>query len=120
MPPRTQPTGDPALKTPARRALRATIKARALREGWGCQMPTCHMPNRAIRWDAPYPNPWSYVLDEIHPRHLGGSPTDPANVRPAHLRCNAIAGAKITATKRRKQARPRPRPAKITITDPRW
>lgn len=96
MPPRRHaPTGDPALKTPARKALRAQVKRDAIAEGRGCEIPRCVMPSRRIDWAAKL-GPWSYVLDEVTPRVLGGSPIDPANVRPAHHRCNAVAGVAIT------------------------
>lgn len=38
------------------------------------------------------PHPMSFVVDEILPVSQGGSPTDPANTRPAHWICNARRG----------------------------
>lgn len=96
---RYAPTGDPALKTPERRALRLTILAQ-VKNGRGCEMPTCLMPHRGIDWRAKPRTPWAYVLDEIVPRDRGGRADDPGNVRPAHHRCNSSAGAAITNQKR--------------------
>lgn len=41
--------------------------------------------------------PWSLECDEAIPVSLGGSPTDPANVRPVHRVCNQRRGARMDA-----------------------
>jgi 5-methylcytosine-specific restriction endonuclease McrA len=33
-------------------------------------------------------DPWSFTVDHVVPLSRGGSGNDPANVRPAHRRCN--------------------------------
>lgn len=96
MPTRGRPTGDPALKSWARIQLRAAVKAQAIATGRGCEIPHCLLPTRTINWTAPRFAPDSYVLDEIKKRRMGGSPTDPTNVRPAHHRCNSVDGVKLT------------------------
>lgn len=102
---KTHPIGDPALKTPARRRLRRAILVQ-VQGGRGCEIPTCLMSHRVIDWRAAPGTPWAYVLDEITPRYIGGRADDPQNVRPAHHRCNAAGGARITqAIKRGKRAR---------------
>jgi hypothetical protein len=86
------PSDDPRLKTPARKALRATV-AKECGPCWRCGLP--------IDYSLPWPHLRSYVLDEIISRDDGGDPLDPQNVAPAHLDCNARAGAAITNRKRR-------------------
>jgi hypothetical protein len=93
----TPTTGDPRLSSPARRRLVAAIRDAALSMAIPPPCGYCHKP---IHWYAKA-GPWRYVLDEWPtPRHLGGDPTDPSNVRPAHHRCNASAGAAVTNAKR--------------------
>lgn len=41
--------------------------------------------------------PWSMEVDELVPVSRGGSPTDPANVRPVHRICNERRGARMDA-----------------------
>ena len=41
--------------------------------------------------------PWSMEVDEVVPVSRGGSPTDPANVRPVHRLCNQRRGARMDA-----------------------
>lgn len=66
----------------------------------------CGICGRAIDVDAPQwridPKdgrrkraPWSLECDEVVPVSRGGSPTDPANVRPAHRLCNQRRGARL-------------------------
>lgn len=86
-----------------------------VKQGRGCEMPTCLMPTREIDWTAPARTPWAYVLDEIIIRDHGGRADDPENVRPAHHRCNSAAGARITNAKRQ-ASNPAARPA----TASRW
>lgn len=81
-------TGDPALKTRARRNLRALIAAKRL----PCQAPACKYPGQPIdyqpqRKGQPW-NPLGYELGEIVPRAMGGRADDPGNVRPEHADCN--------------------------------
>ncbi len=88
---RHAPTGDPALKTPARLRLRDAVKALGL---------PCARCGNPIDYTLKGPHPWSYVLGEIIPRYLGGSAEDPNNVQPEHWRCGAQDGARITNAKR--------------------
>ena len=83
---RYAPTGDPALKSAARKQLRAQVKALGL---------PCARCGMEIDYQAKR-GPLSYVLGEIMPRYLGGSATDPNNVQPEHWRCSAQSGARIT------------------------
>ena len=39
--------------------------------------------------------PWSLECDEVVPVSRGGSPTDPANLQPAHRLCNQRRGNKL-------------------------
>lgn len=91
MPPRRfAPTGDPALKTVERKRLRLAVA----KGHPPCMAPVCYLPGVPIDYEAKR-GPASYVLGEIVPRVLGGSPVDPVNVRPEHHRCNAIAGVQL-------------------------
>lgn len=117
MPRRGQPTGDPALKTPARRALRAAVLAQVKAGHRGCEIPDCVMNSRVIDWRAPRFDPWAMVLDEILPRDRGGRADDPANVRPAHWRCNSRAGTAITNAKLAARRHP---PQTITLAIDDW
>ncbi len=83
---KAQPTGDPRLKTPARKALRARVAALGL---------PCHRCGHPIN----YTGPWD--LDELLARDDGGDPLDPTNVAPTHVTCNRAAGARRTNAKRR-------------------
>ncbi|GAB6902500.1 hypothetical protein [Kineosporia succinea] len=113
---RTRTTGDPALKTYARKQLRAAILIE-VKAGRGCEKPRCLMRTRAIAWWLPRTSPWSYDLDEILTRDQGGSPTDPHNVRPAHARCNRSAGAGLTNSKRRARAAAARGPLDVHLDD---
>lgn len=101
-------TGDPALQSKARRRLREDVRRDGIARGRGCERPDCQLPGVPIDYRpltrGERPRPTSYVLDEIMPRDHGGDPADPTNVRPAHHRCNAAAGARMTNTKRRAKA----------------
>ena len=107
MPPRGRPTGDPALKTAARTRCLRTVRARGARNNEPCGH--CGKPiDYTLKHQPGKPHPWAFVGDEIQPRHLGGNPTDPNNVRPSHHRCNAQAGVAITNAKKRARGRPTP------------
>lgn len=89
---------DPRLKSGARLRCLAIVRAR----GEPCCR--CGRPiNYQLRHRAGRPNPAAFVGDEIISRRDGGDPTDPANVRAAHHRCNAQAGARVTNAIRRAQ-----------------
>ena len=81
-------TGDPRLKTWARKQLR-NRKAVGHPPCWKCGQP--------IDYSAPAGSPLAYELDEIVPRYLGGDPLDPSNTAPAHARCNRVEGARVGA-----------------------
>lgn len=89
------PSSDPRLKTPARKALRTKVA----RERRGCEHPQCKHPGVPIDYSG-RPGPFAYELDEIVARADGGSPVDPANVRPAHAYCDRAAGARMTNARR--------------------
>ena len=63
--------------------MRAWLKAQGL---------PCHICGMAIDYDLPAGDPMSFEVDEIVPVSRGGSPTDPANVAPAHRICNERRG----------------------------
>lgn len=89
-------TGDPALKTYARKVLRDTVRADAIRAGdYECKHPRCMLPGVPINFTPGARGPAAYQLDELVPRVHGGSPVDPANVRATHWRCNAAEGARL-------------------------
>lgn len=104
------PSSDPRLKTRARKALRAHIA----RQHRGCEHPHCQRPGQPIDYTPGATGPLAYHLDEITPRAEGGSPLDPANVRPTHQVCNTAAGARWTNTHRGRSAAP------PTWTSDRW
>jgi 5-methylcytosine-specific restriction endonuclease McrA len=72
------------------------------RDNWTCQMPVCLAPTRALWREAPRMHPWSPSVDHIVRPCDGGHPSDPANLRASHLRCNSSAGA-ITGNRQRGQ-----------------
>lgn len=53
----------------------------------------CHICGQALRPDLRWPDPMSSVVDHVTPRHDGGALLDPANLAPAHKRCNERKGA---------------------------
>lgn len=50
----------------------------------------CAICGRPIDLSIPYPEPWSFVVDEIVPVAYGGDPLSWANTEPAHRWCNGI------------------------------
>lgn len=60
-----------------------------------CRMPHCVMPSRRIDLTLKAPARGSYAPDHVTPIILGGAPFDVRNGRPAHLACNASAGAAL-------------------------
>lgn len=52
----------------------------------------CAVCGRPIDLSIPYPEPWSFVVDEIIPVAYGGDPLSWANTEPAHRWCNSIKG----------------------------
>jgi 5-methylcytosine-specific restriction endonuclease McrA len=49
----------------------------------------CSLPiDRRLKW----PDPGALTADHIIPISLGGDPTHPANLRPAHFFCNTSRG----------------------------
>lgn len=113
---KTYPAGDPRLKSGRRRQIRDDVGKLRIPD---CMAPNCKYPGQPIDYTPQRKgqawNPLSFELDEIVPRHLGGDPEDPTNVRPRHAGCNRAAGAKITNAIRRGRGKSR-RPA----TASRW
>lgn len=72
-----------------RRRLRARLKAQGL---------PCAICGGPIDYDLPAGDPMSFEVDEIIPVSLGGSPTDPDNVQPAHRICNQRKSNKLGFT----------------------
>lgn len=60
------------------------------RDGWRCGICGADI-DPAIAW----PDPRAATIDHVAPVVLGGSDT-PENVRPAHLRCNSVAGGHLS------------------------
>ena len=87
---------DNRLSSRKRRALVAQVRA----EGEALGIP-CFRCTRPIDYTLPWPDPWCYTLDETRPRALGGDPESRADVAPAHLTCNAAAGARLGNALRR-------------------
>jgi 5-methylcytosine-specific restriction endonuclease McrA len=76
---------DPNLSTAAR--TRACAEVRRTHP-WICTV--CHLP---IPRDVDHQTSrLAHTVDEIIPRSLGGSATDPANLGPAHRLCNSMRG----------------------------
>lgn len=106
MPPRRQPTGDPALATPGWRAIRAYWQAQALPD---CQAPRCLLPGVPIRYTG------NRGIDSLDVGHKGMRDQDTrttwtvAETRPEHSRCNRSAGARYRQAKHR-PTRPKPKP----------
>lgn len=83
----THPTPPPTPRdTTTRRHHRAT-----LRRGH----PPCAICGNPIDYTLPHRDPGEYVVDHIVPLALGGADTL-ANKQPAHRKCNATKGARLT------------------------
>jgi 5-methylcytosine-specific restriction endonuclease McrA len=106
MPPkRLQPSGDPALKSAAWRAVRAYWVAVATPQ---CQAPRCLLPGVPIRYTGKR-GPDSLDVGHRVPRARDGRTTWAiADTRPEHARCNRSAGAYIGKRNTPKRAQPRP------------
>jgi 5-methylcytosine-specific restriction endonuclease McrA len=63
------------------------LQARVIRENSICWLCGA-VVDKAIKW----PDPLSPSVDHLVPLSMGGSLTDPRNVRLAHLRCNSSKG----------------------------
>lgn len=66
-----------------RRKVRAWLRSQGL---------PCHICGQPIDYSLPAGDPMSFEVDEIVPVSKGGSPTDRANVAPAHRICNQRRG----------------------------
>jgi 5-methylcytosine-specific restriction endonuclease McrA len=58
--------------------------------------PTCWLCGEPIDTKLPPQHPYSATVDHVIPLSLGGPPTSPANLRPAHKRCNSSRGNRLT------------------------
>ena len=65
----------------------------------------CHRCGRPIDKALRWPDLMSKSVDHIVDLAAGGEPLDPANLAPAHLSCNARAGALGKARRARARAR---------------
>ena len=74
------------------RQLRGTAAYKRLRAQQRAKRLPCWLCGRAIDYDAPPRSRWSFSLDHVAPLMYGGAILDPANVRSAHLSCNARRG----------------------------
>ena len=70
----------------ARRKVRRWLAAQGL---------PCHICGRPIDYGLPAGDPMSFEVDELVPVSRGGSPTDRANVAPAHRICNERRGNRM-------------------------
>lgn len=77
---------------------------RALRRRVAAMRAPCWICGLGIDYGLPARHPDSYELDELVPVSKGGDPLDPANVAPAHRRCNQWRCAKSVAAVERTRA----------------
>lgn len=77
---------------------------RALRRRVAAMRAPCWICGLDIDYGLPARHPDSYELDELVPVSKGGDPLDPANVAPAHRRCNQWRSAKSVAAVERTRA----------------
>lgn len=82
-----------------------------------CEIPECDKPTREILFGLRPRHPMSRSLDHIVPLFDGGHPTDPANLRPAHLGCNAARENRLRRL--RNAARKRFRPSRARLASQR-
>ena len=52
----------------------------------------CWICRHPIDYSRKWPDPWSFTADHALELDAGGHPTDAANLRAAHARCNIIRG----------------------------
>lgn len=70
------------------------------------QVCVCHLCGNPIDLDLPRGHPMSATVDHLDPLARDGAELDPANLAPAHLRCNARRGTKpISEAKRSRTSR---------------
>lgn len=65
----------------------------------------CHWCRRPIDLDAPPRTPWSFSVDHLVPRALGGARYDRRNLATCHYGCNASKGARTTRARPRRMSR---------------
>lgn len=61
---------------------------------------TCWLCGERVDKTLPWPHRRSKSVDHVTPLAMGGRLTDPANLRLAHLSCNASRGARTPDTQR--------------------
>ena len=86
--------------------------------GSWCLIPECDKPSREILFGLRPSHPLGPSLDHIVPLDDGGHPTDPGNLRPAHLGCNAARGARMAAAKRARGRVARPQSRRLRDVPP--
>lgn len=105
---------------PSKRQLKTQARAQVVAHVRATQ-PDCWLCGYPINLAVPARTPLASTVDEIIPRSRGGSATDLANTRHAHLTCNATRGnraptpAVLAACRARAEAH-MARPT-ITVTD---
>lgn len=101
-----------------RRRLAALVYARdSSTPGFVCAGRPGRPCGEPIDWTLAWPDPMSRSMDHVHELQDGGDLTDPANLRAAHLGCNASKGA---ARMHQRKGAGQARRARMTIiVDPR-
>jgi hypothetical protein len=84
------------------RTAAAAVRARA-----ACGEP-CWVCGHRIDLSLPPRTPWSFSVDHAVQLCDGGHPTDPANLRPAHLRHNVQRSNRLRARRRVRRKAPLP------------
>lgn len=80
------------------RKLRLALRTQAQNEALVCVIPGPDCPT-IFDWSIDDPNhPWSFTAHHVIPRSLGGQPDDPANLAPAHRRCNEHQSNRLMTT----------------------
>lgn len=82
-----------------------------------CQVDECVYPSREILYDLRPRHPQGPSLDHIVELWEGGAAEDPANLQPAHLRCNVIKSNRRRAEHRATLTRTRQRATRLVAMD---
>lgn len=80
---------------------RGTAAFKALRKALKAQRLPCWLDGLPIDYDAPSTHPLSFAADHVIPVSVDPSKAlDPANLRPAHRRCNGSRGNRMSVKRR--------------------